>query len=435
MESKGGRALQLLRQYTVDKKAYTVNDRTITFGSEVFSKKIKVPLRKTGGARPGESPFYSLEAVLFRLKNVMSYGVYVAACTTNKVEQLSHGDGKVIIEWLTGLSDKNSLLVTKNEEFEDSGEDSIVPTDSKERPSNNESSRKRKYDSDSKYPLSKTSSTGMNGDSKFHSSASTLDLELDSKENSNDSPLTEVFANERYLQTRESILITPSKSFDATLKLFDRIQNERRQHIDDGTIPDVPPTPSRTHVPEIVRPGTTGKRSGVDAIPIIIVPSAVTSLITMWNAKEFLGAGVFITSDKKRETDPIKPEKHVVKIASRLDKTKNVEYHIMEDSALSRFEEKDWDRVVSVFATGANWQFKDFKRWHTPAQIFENVCGFHLYYDRDEINPNIAAWKVHKLTIGKGDYKRYNDRSVVNDFWQILGDWIAARNTVRQLAY
>jgi len=370
----------------------------------------------------------------------MSYGVYIAECAKHKVEKISQADQKIILDWIQGKTDAISLLVTKNEEFEDSGDDVPVPhSDSREqsRSSVHESNRKRKHESvDTKYPISKSSSIplSMNGDSKYHSSSN---LELDLKDEL-ESPVTRILANERYLQTRESILST-SKSFDAALKLYDRVQEDRKKSIDEGVLPDVPPTPSRTHVPEVIRSNhhhhIISKRTGADAVPIIIVPSAVTSLITIWNAKELLGAGVFVTSDKKKELDSRKPDKLIVKIASRLDKTKNVEYHIIEDSTLSKLEDKDWDRVVCVFATGANWQFKDFKRWHTPAEIFENVCGFHLFYDREELNPNIASWKVHTLKIGKEDSKRYNDGSVVKDFWQILGDWIAARNTTKQLAY
>jgi parafibromin len=39
--------------------------------------------------------------------------------------------------------------------------------------------------------------------------------------------------------------------------------------------------------------------------------------------------------------------------------------------AVDTLKDRDWDRVVAVFATGQEWQFKGWK-WERPVDIFSN---------------------------------------------------------------
>jgi len=143
----------------------------------------------------------------------------------------------------------------------------------------------------------------------------------------------------------------------------------------------------------------------------------------------------FFATDVKRKEFKEKPDVVKISFKSRLEKNKFAEYHIVDDEKVKSFSDDDWERrVVAVFATGAKWQFKNFK-WQNPAEIFDHVCGFHLHYEKEEVNGNILLWKCAKLAIGRLDTKRYTDKSVVKDFWQILGDWIASRNNTRHLFF
>eukprot|EP00455_Lapot_gusevi_P057644 TRINITY_DN9871_c0_g1_i7.p1 TRINITY_DN9871_c0_g1~~TRINITY_DN9871_c0_g1_i7.p1 ORF type:complete len:229 (+),score=52.03 TRINITY_DN9871_c0_g1_i7:103-687(+) len=176
-------------------------------------------------------------------------------------------------------------------------------------------------------------------------------------------------------------------------------------------------------------------------VPIIVVPSALTSLLTIYNAKEFLQQALFVPSvtmrdrlkEQQREEGAARvepPSVMYIERASHHDDTKTVRYEIIDQ--VKNLSPKDWNRVVAVFATGAQWQFDDWK-WREPALIFENVCGFHLHWDDEKLNDNIRNWRVHRLGISKN--KRYTDKVVVFEFWKLLSNFIGSHATKRLLDY
>ncbi|KAK2540392.1 hypothetical protein Q9233_001264 [Columba guinea] len=105
--------------------------------------------------------------------------------------------------------------------------------------------------------------------------------------------------------------------------------------------------------------------------PIIIIPAATTSLITMLNAKDLL-------QDLK-------------------------------------------DRVVAVFVQGPAWQFKGWP-WllpdGSPVDIFAKIKAFHLKYDEVRLDPNVQKWDVTVLELSY--HKRHLDRPVFLRFWETL---------------
>jgi len=151
----------------------------------------------------------------------------------------------------------------------------------------------------------------------------------------------------------------------------------------------------------------------------------------MYNAFDFLNLGVYKSAEEAKATNgDRKPELAVCERKSFLNPQKNCKYHVMDN--IAKISPDMWHRVVAVFATGAEWQFKNWP-WKQPAEIFDNVKGFHLFYDDEALNPKIAQWNVHKLAISK--IKRYRDRSVVTDFWETLHAFIHTRNGQRQLFF
>jgi len=109
-----------------------------------------------------------------------------------------------------------------------------------------------------------------------------------------------------------------------------------------------------------------------DLVPIIIVPSALTSLITLYNVQDFLENGVFVPPIERKNQGVRKENLVVVKRKKGKEDNKVVPYHIMDNP--SKFGLKEWDRVVAVFAMGPTWQFKDWKWASTsnpsPVEIF-----------------------------------------------------------------
>lgn len=225
------------------------------------------------------------------------------------------------------------------------------------------------------------------------------------------------------------------------------------------------------------------------AIPIILVPDAYSSLITMHNARDFFESASFRFTAGGTAVAPSTPtgagagaaaaaaagkKEEVVEIRrpSLRDPSKTVRYQIMDStSRLNKI--KGWKRVVAVFAHGAKWQFQGYP-WDTPAQIFDNsqchhcsctaphctrlparsvaaadlcpdrllplplvpsraVGAYHLHWDDEPLNPNIKEWKITKLKVSKT--KRYQDRSTVLDFWHSLRDFIAAHPSKKYLNF
>jgi parafibromin len=77
------------------------------------------------------------------------------------------------------------------------------------------------------------------------------------------------------------------------------------------------------------------------------------------------------------------------------------------------------ERVVAVFAQGAQWQFKDWPLGDgNPSEIFSKVKGFHLKLSGIPLDDNIAKWSV--TTIELDPHKRHLDRARLLSFWDEL---------------
>jgi hypothetical protein len=178
-------------------------------------------------------------------------------------------------------------------------------------------------------------------------------------------------------------------------------------------------------------------------VPIIVVPSAVSSVINMYNVKSLLENGVFEHGEFVRNAKAsatgggvaaTKESLITLSKASFYDASKSVKFQVLDD--VTKLREEDWARVVAVFASGAAWQFSNWpKRWPNPAAIFENgnkerkaqsswepqlypciscahcgvscycvvlcasVCAFHLHFDDEPLHPNIMQWRTHRLPV------------------------------------
>ena len=152
---------------------------------------------------------------------------------------------------------------------------------------------------------------------------------------------------------------------------------------------------------------------------IILLPPGISSLITLYNVKDFLQKGNFITTEEKKkilDSNAPKPKEVIIKHAKSneqflvLDTTKNM-------------QKKDWDRVVAIFTIGQLWQFKDSPNWFStdPSIIFSKKKGFTLAFEGDALPPNVQNWAVEKLLISKLESKRHTDSTVSRKFWNAIG--------------
>lgn len=163
----------------------------------------------------------------------------------------------------------------------------------------------------------------------------------------------------------------------------------------------------------------------ITVTPIIVVPSALSSLITLYNAKDFLLNGSYVSTNDIRSTSH-KPSHLVLSRPSYYDSTRAVEWHIIDDVTALKLD-RDWDRIAAVFVHGGAWQFDDWpkSRFSSIATIFSVIPAFHLHWSDEPLHANIGKWQTHRLSLNKT--KRYADRAVVLEFWNVLMDKIKAK--------
>jgi len=148
--------------------------------------------------------------------------------------------------------------------------------------------------------------------------------------------------------------------------------------------------------------------------PIIIIPAAPKSLITMLNVKDLFQDFKFIsTEDKKgggakREND--------VLIQRKKEGGLTVPYRVLDNP--TRLTNVEWDRVVAVFVMGQAWQFKGWPHEGRPVEILSRIAGFHLKMEETALEKNIANWAVSIITLSRN--KRHLDRAAMLSFWERL---------------
>lgn len=156
--------------------------------------------------------------------------------------------------------------------------------------------------------------------------------------------------------------------------------------------------------------------------PIILVPSAFQTLLNMYNAKEFLEDGVYVSADVKAKADSKKPE--VVTFLRKMGRDKPVKYEVRDKPTV--LSAKDWERVIAVFVLGKEWQFKDWP-FKDHVEIFSKIMGIYLRFEDDSVDSAkvVKQWNVKIISLSK--HKRHQDRTAVLQFWDSLEAFIRAR--------
>eukprot|EP01134_Creolimax_fragrantissima_P000170 CFRG0170T1 len=154
------------------------------------------------------------------------------------------------------------------------------------------------------------------------------------------------------------------------------------------------------------------------SIPIIIVPSAPTAVLSIFNAGDFLENGRFVPSaDRKAKMNGKRPS---YMIMNRNIAGKKIIYHIFDNT--SNFTQYEWKRVVAVFVHGAKWQFKGWPWNGDPTDIFGHIFGAYLRIDSAELGGSLQDWSVTVLDISKE--RRWLDKTAHRMFWQGLDAWL-----------
>ncbi|XP_017145972.1 parafibromin isoform X2 [Drosophila miranda] len=162
--------------------------------------------------------------------------------------------------------------------------------------------------------------------------------------------------------------------------------------------------------------------------PIIVVPQAVTSLITLHNAKEVLQHLHFVQPDMESLLDAPTPEEVVIERDFPIGRAR--EYRIIDN--VSKLGIDEWQRVVAVFALGPHRQFRGWPWMGDPAVIFRKVCVFHLYYQDVGVHKDLLNMAVHPLEIPKNEPHTHG--GILKEFWGTLDEYVRTQSQFSFLA-
>jgi parafibromin len=189
--------------------------------------------------------------------------------------------------------------------------------------------------------------------------------------------------------------------------------------------PALPNSSSKTVRVSDSNPVVKTPTKAVEGNPIIVVPNAMTSCITMINAGFFFGKdAVYIPRDQAmKRADAGKrggtiQVKH--KLAPRLGGAE-ITYDIIDNPA-TRLKKEEWSRVVAVIAQGAAWQFKGWK-YSDPVDLFSRAFGFYIGLDGASVPEELRNWNVKLGKVSRD--RRGQDNICLASFWNGLEEFIA----------
>ncbi|KAG7698717.1 hypothetical protein KL930_001495 [Ogataea haglerorum] len=160
--------------------------------------------------------------------------------------------------------------------------------------------------------------------------------------------------------------------------------------------------------------------AGKNKEPIIILSPSASAILNMSNVKEFLQDGRFTnTADAGHSTSNML---QIVRNSKRFDR--RLKFLVVSNVEKFFTKPEYWDRVVAVFTTGQEWQFKNYK-YNQPSLLFQKVKGFYLYYNGDPIPDKIQQWNVQPIGIERT--QRFKDRQTSEFLWESLERFMAAK--------
>ncbi|SNX84789.1 related to CDC73 - DNA-directed RNA polymerase II accessory protein [Melanopsichium pennsylvanicum] len=183
--------------------------------------------------------------------------------------------------------------------------------------------------------------------------------------------------------------------------------------------------------------------------PILVLSSSPTSLLNMFNVKQFLEEGIFVPPEEARQRARGVADLVVsitsrgggsggvaggggggsgtggVGIGRRILVVESAEAVVrLGGSSASASGADPWNRVIGVFTTGQAWQFKTYK-WSEPRELFKNVMGVYVRWHNEPQNANIRDWNVVEIQVDRN--KRHTDKQAVSHFWRQLESWTQRR--------
>uniref|UniRef100_A0A8D2BRR6 Parafibromin n=1 Tax=Sus scrofa TaxID=9823 RepID=A0A8D2BRR6_PIG len=403
--------LSVLRQYNIQKKEIVVKGDEVIFGEFSWPKNVKTNYVVWGTGKEGQPrEYYTLDSILFLLNNVhLSHPVYVRRAATENIPVVRRPDRKDLLGYLNGEASTSASIdrsapleigLQRSTQVKRAADEVLAEAKKPRIESLSEAMSVEKIAAIKAKIMAKkrsTIKTDLDDDITALKQRSFVDAEVD--------VTRDIVSRERVWRTRTTILQSTGKEGASARKTQ---------------------TPAAQPVPRPVsqaRPPPNQKKGS--RTPIIIIPAATTSLITMLNAKDLLQDLKFVPSDEKKKQGCQRENETLIQ--RRKDQMQpggtaisvTVPYRVVDQPL--KLMPQDWDRVVAVFVQGPAWQFKGWP-WllpdGSPVDIFAKIKAFHLKYDEVRLDPNVQKWDVTVLELSY--HKRHLDRPVFLRFWETL---------------
>ncbi|KAI8518518.1 accessory factor associated with RNA polymerase II [Branchiostoma belcheri] len=462
-------ALSIVRQYNINKKEIIERDDEVIFGDFSWRKDVKTNYLIWGTGKDGTpKEYYTLESILFLLKNVhLAHPIYVRRAAADSIPVITRPDRKDLLAYLNGET-STSLSIDKSAPLEitlqkptqvkrtaeDADKDNFkkpkvemakVMQDKERLAARLETPKEGTVNMEQIRSLSEAMSVEKIAAIKAKRLArkrTTIktddDLELGLIEprsfvEAEVDVTRDIVSRERVWRNRTTILQSSGKETfrkpQQAPAAYNRYDQERfrgkeetegfkidtmgtyhgmtLKSVTEGASARKSQVPVPQSIPRPVsaaKPQQPAKR--VSRTPIIIIPAASTSLITLYNAKDVL-------QDLKKEV--VQP--------GGVTQNVTVPYRVIDTP--NKLTGDEWERVVAVFCQGPAWQFKGWP-WllpdGSPVDIFCRIRAFHLKFDELKLDPNIQKWDVCVLELSR--HKRHKDRASLLRFWEVLDKYM-----------
>lgn len=207
----------------------------------------------------------------------------------------------------------------------------------------------------------------------------------------------------------------------------------------------------RKHIASILskgkaRPGTTDvaqtalvqnlKKPNQRPQPIILLSPSASSLLRLTNIKKFLEEGIFVPGDSELASHSGANRLHIARTMQSIDPNRSLQFALMEQT--DQFRPDMWSRVVAVFTTGQEWQFKSYK-WSTAQELFARTLGVFVGFNGDSVPENVKRWgrivkvlQVDKWNAMRGEQGRWRDREVVENIWTSIEESMRVKGWTKE---
>ncbi|XP_047997634.1 parafibromin-like [Leguminivora glycinivorella] len=469
--------LSLLRKYIISNEDIVERGNLIFFGEFSFSKNVKTNYLMWRDPRAGIKEYYTLECLLYFLKNVhLVHAVYVRQAAAENILAVRRPDRTQLVAYITGKTsdcssiDSSAILEIPTRVKRTHDDDEIVNSVSKRPRIEYAQIQKVRLQLSTRLEVTKAEVMVANIKSEVDQGcvANSNRYKINEYYDNNndldfrailDDDMNNLIHQERQSRTRTTVLQSNGKTFyGSVISLFQAkvpkvstdtyevakpmgkpqpySRYDQEKFITNNELEDFKIDTTGTYQGMILKSVVEGKntcaRTSNDSsqllpiprtpatsksrTPIIIIPAAPTSLISLYNVRDLLQDLKFVSVQQKKDTGAVRENEVILQRRKGDDNSVTVPYRVVDDP--SRLSAADWDNVVAAFVLGNAWQFKGWPREGNPAEIFATICAFHLKLEEMKLDVRISRWAVNVLTLSRT--KRHLDRGVLGRFWETL---------------